>query len=77
MDSTHIWAESPICITPIIIASIKKKGTKRVRSVTGTFQYNTKCLEPTMIVAVNESASEQAVPTQNTVKKCDMLVDYL
>ena len=29
-----------------------------------------------MIVAVNELASQQSEPTQETVKKCNMLMDY-
>ena len=44
-----------------------KKGTKRVQSITDTFQYYTKGNYPTMIVAVNELASQQAAPTQETV----------
>ena len=55
---------------------MNKKGTKRVQFVTGTFQYYAKGIDPTMIVAVNEFVSEQVVTTQNTVKKCEILMDY-
>ena len=41
-----------------------------------TYQYYTKGIDPTMIVAVNELASQQSAPTQETVKKCNMLIDY-
>ena len=30
-----------------------------------------------MIVAVNELSSQQAKPTQNTIEKCNMLMDYV
>ena len=53
-----------------------KKGTKRVQSITGTFQYYTKSIYPTMIVAVNELSSQQSAPMQETVKKFNMLMDY-
>ena len=39
---------------------LDKKGTKRVQSITGTFQYYMKGVDPTMIVAVNELASQQS-----------------
>ena len=55
---------------------LDKKGNKRVQSVTGTFQYYMKGIGPTIIVAVNELASQQSSPTQETVKKCSMLMDY-
>ena len=29
-----------------------------------------------MLVAVNELASQQVAPTQDTIKTCDMLMDY-
>ena len=53
-----------------------KKGIKRVLSVTGAFQYHTRAIDPTMIVAVNELASEQAAPTEKTIKKCKIILDY-
>ena len=48
---------------------LDKKGTKQVQSITGPFQYYTNGIDTTMIVAVNELASQQASPTQETVKK--------
>ena len=52
------------------------KGTKRVQSITSTFQYYTKGIDPTIIVGVNKLASQQSAPTQETVKKCNMLMYY-
>jgi len=52
------------------------KETKHVQSVTGTFLYYSRALDPTMIVALNDIASVQANPTQNTIDKCKRLMDY-
>ena len=37
---------------------------KQVQSITGTFQYYTKGIDPTMIVALNEVVSQHSAPTQ-------------
>ena len=63
-------------LPPETLPLLDKKGTKRVKSTTGTFQYYTKGIDLTMIVAVNEVAYQQAAPTQETVKKCNMIMDY-
>ena len=51
-----------------MIPVLDTKGNKRVQSITGTFQYYTKDIDPNMIVAVNELVSQQSAPTQETVK---------
>ena len=63
-------------LPPETLPVLDKKGTKRVQSVTGTFQYRTRAIDPTMIVAVNELASEQSALTAKTIKKFKMLLDY-
>ena len=63
-------------LPPDNLPLLNKKGTKRVQSVTGIFQYYTRAIDPTMIVAVNELAAEQSAPTDKTNKKCNMLLDY-
>ena len=63
-------------LPPDDLPILDKKGTKRVQSVTGTFGYHTRAIDPTMIVSVNEIASQQSAPTIKTVQKCDMLLDY-
>ena len=62
-------------LPPETLPVLDKKGNKRLQSITGTFQYYTKGIDPTMIVAVNELAYQQSALTQKTVKKCNMLVD--
>ena len=51
-------------LPPDTLPVLDKKGTKRVQSITGTSQYYTKGIDPTMIVAVNELASQNSAPTQ-------------
>ena len=63
-------------LPPETLPVLDKNYIKRLQSFTGTFQYYTKGVDPTMIVAVNELAFQQLAPTQETVKKCDMLMDY-
>ena len=61
---------------PETLPVLDKKGTKRVQSITGTFQYYTKGIDTTMIVSVNKLSSQQAAPPRETLKKCNMLMDY-
>ena len=63
-------------LPPEMLLVLDKKGTKRVQSITGTFQYHTKGIYPTMIVSLNEIGSQQSAPTQEKVKKCNMLMNY-
>ena len=63
-------------LSPDNLPVLNKKGTKRVQSVTVTFQYYTRTIDTTTIVAVNELAAEQSAPTDKTNKKYNMLLDY-
>ena len=78
----HPWTEPTYgskiqyALPPSTLPVLDKKGIKRVQSITGTFQYYSRAVDPTMMVAVNELSIEQAAPTQNTLKKCNMLLDY-
>ena len=80
--SPHAWLTPTYgqkvyyALPPETLTLLDKKGTKRVQSITGNFQYYTKGVDPTMIVSVNKLDSQQSAPTQETVKKCNMLMDY-
>ena len=63
-------------LPPETLPVLDKKGTELVQSITEIFQYYTKGIDTTMIVAVNEVAPQQAAPTQEIVKNCNMLIDY-
>ena len=43
---------------PETLPVLDKKGTKQVQSITGTFRYYTKSIDPTMILAVKELESQ-------------------
>ena len=52
------------------------KETKHVQSVTGTFLYYCRAIDPMMIVALNDITAVQSKPTVTTLKKCERLMDY-
>lgn len=56
---------------------LDKKGTTRVQSITGSFLYYARAVDPTILTALNEIATQQAAPTLETNKKVKMLMDYL
>lgn len=53
------------------------KGKQRVQQITGTFLYYGRGVDPTILPALNEISSQQAAPTEETLQKCNMLMDYL
>ena len=63
-------------LPPETLPVLHQNGTKRVQYITGAFQYYTKSVDPNMILAVNELAPQQSSPTQETVKKFNILMDY-
>jgi hypothetical protein len=50
--------------------------TRLVQSICGTLLYNAQALCCTMLLALNEIASKQAFPTQDTMHACQRLLDY-
>jgi len=67
-------AQKPTISTPS--PSLDSKGTKRVQSIAGTYTYYSE-VDPCIKVALNEIASQQAKPTEATVKTVDWMLDYL
>jgi hypothetical protein len=57
-------------------APLDKKDTKRVQSIVGTFLYYARAIDSTYLTALNEIASQQSKPTQQTLMKCHRLLDY-
>ena len=51
-------------------------GIKEVQSTTGLLLYYARAVDYTMLTALQEIASEQAKPTEDTLKKCKRLLDY-
>jgi hypothetical protein len=56
---------------------LDKDGTKRIQSISGTFLYYGRAVDPCILPALNEIASQQAKPTTDTIAITDMLMDYL
>jgi hypothetical protein len=52
-------------------------GKKYVQQVLGTFLYYARAVDSTMLVALSAIASEQAAPTQTTMRKVDQFLDYV
>ena len=57
-------------------APIDKEGKRFIQQVTGTFLYYARAVDPTMLVTLSAIASAQSNPTQETMKKCKMFLDY-
>ena len=46
-----------------------------MQQVTGVFLFYAREVDITMLIALNAIASEQATPTENTIKKCKQFLD--
>ena len=55
---------------------LDKYGITSVQSISDTFIYISRAVEPTMLIALNKIGAEQASPTTSTIKKMKMLIDY-
>ena len=53
------------------------KGITRIQSINGSFLYYGRAVDPTILTALNEIATQQSRPTVTTEKKAQMLMDYL
>ena len=47
-----------------------------MQSMSDTFLYITRAIDPTMLVALNKIGTEQALPATDTVQKTKMRIDY-
>jgi hypothetical protein len=50
-------------------------GKKRIQQVVGSFLYYARAVNPTILMALSEIATQQAAPTQNTKKQVDQFLD--
>ena len=53
-----------------------KEDKSFIQQVTGTFLYYARAVDPTMLVALSSIASAQANPTEETMKRCKVFLDY-
>jgi hypothetical protein len=57
-------------------APLDKVGQKYIQAVTGTLLYYSRAVDPTMLVALNAIATQQASPTERTMARVKQLLDY-
>ena len=55
---------------------LDEQSTKFIMQVTGVFLYYARAVDGLMLPALSALASEQASPTENTMKKCKQFLDY-
>ena len=56
---------------------LDKEGQKYIQAVTGTLLYYSRAVDPTMLVALNAIATQQALPTHKTIERVKhQLLDY-
>ncbi len=55
---------------------LDKEGQKLVQAVTGTLLYYSQAVDPTMLVALNAIATQQASPMPKTMDRVKQLLDY-
>jgi hypothetical protein len=55
---------------------LSKEDTTFIQAVTGTLLYYARAVDPTILTALSAIATEQAKPTQETMKKVKQLLDY-
>jgi hypothetical protein len=60
----------------VISVPVDKEGQKYIQAVTGTLLYYSRAVDPTMLVALNAIATQQAAPTQRTMERVKQLLDY-
>ena len=59
--------------TPPLLAKVDKKF---VQQVTGVFLFYARAVDSRMLTALSAISSEQATPTENTMKKCKQFLYY-
>ena len=53
------------------------KQKKKVQSIVGSLLFYARTINSSILPALNKISTEQAAPTGNTMKKCNMLLDYI
>lgn len=62
--------------TPDTSPALDAKGTTLVQQIVGCLLYYARAIDNTMLVALNTIGSSQAKPTQETLDRCQHLLDY-
>jgi hypothetical protein len=52
-------------------------GKKRIQQVVGSFLYYARAVNPTILMALSDIATQQSAPNENTKKQFDQYFDYM
>ena len=63
----------PVDESPLLDAA----GKKYIQQVVGSFLYYARAVDPTILMALSDIATQQNKPTDNTRKRVDQLLDYM
>ena len=80
--STHKWlaptygAKVQYSPNASTTPKIDKRDITCVKSISSTFLYIARAVDPTMLVTLNKIGAEQALPTTDTVQKKKLLMEY-
>ena len=56
---------------------LNKENTKKVQSIVGSLLYYARSIDCTLFPALNTMATNQAAPTENSLRQCHRLLDYI
>jgi hypothetical protein len=52
-------------------------GKKQIQRIVGSFLYYAQAVDPTILMALSDIATQQAAPTENTMKCVNQFLDYM
>jgi hypothetical protein len=56
---------------------LNNAGKKRIQQIVGSFLYYARAVNPTILMALSDIATQQAAPTENTKKRVEQFLDYM
>ena len=75
--STPFYGQKLQYATKYLSRPLDKKGTQRVQDIAGTFLYDGRAVDPTILASLNKISNKQSAPTTLTETACNQLLDYL
>ena len=66
-------APTPTDDSPLLDAA----GKKRIQQIVGSFLYYAHAVDPTILMALSDIATQSSAPTVNTKKRVDQFLDYM
>jgi hypothetical protein len=56
---------------------LNEAGKKQIQQVVSSFLYYARAVDPTILMALANIATQQAAPTENTKKRVNQFLDYM